>query len=117
MRNLILFVVRFNAFILFFLLEGSCVFLIVQNNQYHQAGFFNSSNYISGIVYSKYNSLFEYLHLRDVNDKLMNENAWLRSQLPSTFYDGSYQVVKVKDSLTRQAYTYIPGKVIHITTN
>src|ERR1700722_10941148 len=117
MRNILLFIVRYNAFILFLLLETLSVFLIVQNNQFHQAGFFNSANYISGIVYTKYHSFTEYFHLRDVNDKLAEENAYLRSQLPSTFYNGAYQVIKVTDTTSKQAYTYIPAKVIHLTTN
>jgi rod shape-determining protein MreC len=117
MRNIFVFIARYNAFLLFFLLEGFSVFLIVQNNQYHQAGFFSSTNYISGIVYSKYSSLLEYFHLKDVNEKLARENAYLRSQLPSNFYNSSYQVIRMNDSTSKQAYTYIPAKIINISTN
>jgi rod shape-determining protein MreC len=117
MRNLLLFIVRYNAFLIFFLLESFSIYLIIQNNQFHQAGFFNSTNYISGIVYEKYHSFTEYFHLKDVNRKLAEENAYLRSQLPANFYNGSFQVIKTTDTTAKQAYTYIPANVIQITTN
>jgi len=117
MRNLFSFLLRHNAFILFIFLEIISVVLIIQNNNYHQSAFINSSNAVSGKIFSVYSGLMEYLKLRDENRQLANENAELRNQLRSSFYNNSFQQVGVTDSSYRQMYTYIPAKVVYITTN
>jgi rod shape-determining protein MreC len=117
MRNLFLFIIRYNAFILFILLEIFSIYLIVQNNKYHQAGFFNSSNYLSGIVFTRYSSALEYFSLKEENQKLAEENAMLRAQLPSSQYVNTFQKISIKDSINQQVYSYIPAKAINITTN
>lgn len=117
MRNIVFFLFRFHAFILFVLLEVAALVLMVQNNRYHQAGFFNSSNYLSGVSYEKYSNVVGYFNLRDENRRLAEENAWLRSQLPSAYYNKTFQKVEVTDTVHKQVYSYIPADVVNITTN
>ncbi|MEI7801588.1 MAG: rod shape-determining protein MreC [Bacteroidota bacterium] len=117
MRNIFSLLVRYHAFILFVLLEVSSIVLIVNNKSYHRAAFINSSSVVSAQVFSVYDNFIEYLHLSDENKRLANENASLRSQLKSSFYDASFQQITVNDSANKQLYKYIPAKVINITTN
>jgi rod shape-determining protein MreC len=117
MRNLILFLIRYNAFVLFLLLETFSVYLIVRNNSFHETGFIKTANGISGFVFSRYNDVMSYINLKSENERLVNENAYLRSMMPGAFYDMSYQVVSVSDSNKKQIYTYIPSRVISISTN
>jgi rod shape-determining protein MreC len=102
---------------LFVLLEVFAVTLIVQNNRYHQAGFFNSANFLSGVAFEKYSTVTGYFNLKSDNEKLAKENAWLRSQLPSSYYSTTFQKVEVKDTTNKQVYSYIPADVVNITTN
>ncbi len=117
MRNLLSFLLRHNAFILFLFLESVSVILIIQNNNYHQSAFINSSNEIAGKTFSVYSGLMEYLQLKQENERLANENAELRNQLRSSFYNTTFQQVNVTDSAFKQMYSYIPAKVVNITTN
>ncbi len=117
MRNLILFLIRYNAFVLFLLLETFSVYLIVQNNSFHETGFIKTANGVSGFVFSRYNDVMSYINLKSENEKLVNENAYLRAMMPGAFYDNSYQVVSVSDTNKKQIYTYIPSRVISISTN
>lgn len=81
MKNLWLFLVRYNSvfwFILFFVLSLG---LVVNNNQYQRSSFVNSSNVVVGTFYSKVNSWKEYMYLTEVNKDLLDENALLRFQL------------------------------------
>ncbi len=55
--------------------------MIVQNNGYQSAAFFNSSNYISGTILNFRNGIVDYLDLKEENDKLARENAALRQRL------------------------------------
>lgn len=117
MRNLILFLVRYNAFVLFILLEVLSIYLIIQNNSFHATGFIKTANNINGFVFSRYQDVMSYINLKSENEKLANENAYLRSLLPGAFYDNSHQIVSVSDSNKKQIYSYIPCRVINISTN
>ena len=91
MRNLIIFLWKYNFFILFLVLESFCTYLIVQNNNFQRTSFINSSNTMVGNVQSFVNSITEYLNLRNANDALIRENAQLRTMMPNAFYfDSSF---------------------------
>ncbi len=117
MRNIFSLLVRYHAFILFILLEVSSIVLIVNNKSYHQAAFINSSSAVSARVFTVYNNFIEYINLSQENKRLANENAALRNQLKSSFYDASFQQITVNDSVYKQLYKYIPAKVVNITIN
>lgn len=117
MRNIFLFFARFHAFILFVALEIAAVALMVQNNRYHQAGFFNSANYLTGTMYERYANITGYFRLRETNESLARENAWLRSQLPGAYYNAAAQQIEVMDTTRQVMYRYIGADVVNATTN
>ncbi len=63
------------------MLEGLCFWMIVQNNRYHSAWFFNSSNAVSGNVNNFYNDFRGYFQLQETNRELAAENAQLRKEI------------------------------------
>ncbi|HLS37550.1 MAG TPA: rod shape-determining protein MreC [Sphingobacterium bovisgrunnientis] len=81
MKNLWLFLVRYNAFFWFILFFVSALALVVNNNNYQRSSFVNSSNLIVGSFFTKFNSWKEYMHLAESNKDLLDENALLRHQL------------------------------------
>lgn len=117
MRNLFLFFVKYNFFFLFILLEVICVFLITQNNSYQGAVILNSANAVSGNFYKAIANTKEYLALKEENDRLVRENAMLYQRLRSAYDVIPLNVTTVKDTLYRQQYSYIAGKVVNNTTN
>src|SRR5436853_6865267 len=113
MRNIFSLLLRYHAFILFIALEISSGILIFNNKSYHRAAFINSSSVLSAKVFTAYNNFISYLNLSEENKKLANENAALRNQLKSSYYETSFQEFEVKDSTHKQLYKYIPAKVIN----
>ena len=117
MRNLLVFVIRNNALFFFILVQIFCFSLIVQNDSYHQAGFFNAANSVTGRVFTIYSHFTDYFSLRDVNEKLAKENVQLRNQLKLNFADTTIKRNSVTDTAYKQRYSYIVAKVVNITVN
>lgn len=113
MRNLLIFISKYNAFFFFVIFFITSLVLVIRNNSFQKASILNSSNHIIGQSYQRVNSLQEYLRLAQVNDSLAAENARLRASLKSSFYNDSIQQISVKDTTRFQQYTYIVGKVVN----
>ncbi len=111
MRNLFLFFWKFKFFLFFLLLEAVSVFLIVQNNNFQRASFINATLSVSTGIQGFLDSFKGYLGLKDANRKLAEENAYLRSLLPSSYIMNAPQL-HVSDSLRHQQYAFIPARVI-----
>lgn len=120
MRELFRFLLRYNAFFLFVLLEVLAGLLIVQNKAFHRSRFLNSANVVTGSVYENYTGFTSYMNLKQVNDSLLSENARLREQLSNAYTDEGIRKYVIYDSLSpdfRQVFEYIEAKIISNTTN
>jgi rod shape-determining protein MreC len=113
MRNLWLFISKYNAFFLFIIFFTISLILLINNNSYQRASVWNSSNQIVGQAYERVNKFSSYLVLGETNDSLATENARLRNLLKSSYYDDSLKQVTVKDSTLKQQYTYTVARVIN----
>jgi rod shape-determining protein MreC len=117
MRNLLIFITKYNAFFLFLIFEVSSLLIYIKYNSFQKATFINSANSVTGDLYARQDELNSYLSLRVVNDQLAKENASLRNQLKSSFYIDTLAKHKVTDSAYKQQYEYIPAKVINNSIN
>ena len=81
MRLIIDFLVRNKVFILFLILFIFSLSLIFQRSLYHKSSFLNSSNKITGSIYSNYEGIFSYYKLNEKNKNLLEENKNLRNIL------------------------------------
>jgi rod shape-determining protein MreC len=117
MRNLWLFIGKYNAFFLFLIFFTISLILLINNNSYQQASVWNSSNQIIGNAYERVNKLNSYLMLSETNDNLAAENARLKNLLKSSFYDDSLRQTTVIDSSFKQQYTYIIASVVNKSVN
>jgi rod shape-determining protein MreC len=117
MRNLLIFITKYNAFFLFLIFEASSFVIYVKYNSFQKASFINSTNKVTGALYTQVNELYDYLALREINDSLANENARLRSQLKASFYVDTLGKRKVNDTIYKQQYTYVVAKVINNSIN
>lgn len=117
MRNLWIFISRYNAFFLFLIFEGIGLFVYVRYNAFQQATFINSANQFTGYSYARVNELQSYISLREENEQLAHENAQLRGQLKSAFYVDTLGKRTVNDTVYKQQYVYIPAKVINNSIN
>lgn len=129
MRNLIIFFRRYFNFFLFLLLEVICIVLVFRNNDFQKTAYLNSASDISGKLYTKYNNVQYYFHLKSTNDSLVTENARLHNLL-RTSYDSISTDRGIKTDTIRtysqdtahklldtriRRYTYFPAKVINNT--
>jgi len=113
MRNLWIFISKYNAFFLFVIFFILSLTLVFQKNPYQRASALNSSNQVIGQIYERVNYWKSYLTLKQVNDSLVAENVRLRRQLKSSFANDSVEQKFVNDTLTRQQYTYIVAQVVN----
>lgn len=117
MRNLLVFITKYNAFFLFVIFEICSLVIYIKYNSFQKASFINSSNEVIGNFYSHVDDFYSYLSLREVNDNLAAENARLRNQLKSSFYIDTASKHKVADTVYKQQYDYIMAKVINNSVN
>jgi rod shape-determining protein MreC len=117
MRNLLVFITKYNAFFLFLIFEVSSVVIFIKYNSFQKATFINSSNEVTGNLYLRINEFYRYLSLNEMNDSLAKENSQLRNQLKSSFYIDTLKKQKVTDSVYKQQYEFIVAKVINNSVN
>jgi rod shape-determining protein MreC len=117
MRNLLVFIAKYNAFFLFLIFEVCSLIIFIKYNSFQKATFINSSNEVTGNLYMRINEFKKYLSLNEANDSLARENSYLRNQLKSSFYIDTLNKHKVTDSVYKQQYEYIEAKVINNSVN
>ena len=81
MQQLISFFYRNKNFLFFIFLEGLAFFFTVQSHSFHSSKFVNTANAVTGGIYKKVNSFSEFLHLREENEILAQENVYLKNLL------------------------------------
>jgi rod shape-determining protein MreC len=117
MRNLLIFITKYNAFFLFLIFEISALTIYIKYNSFQKATFISSTSKVTGAMYAQRQQLVSYLSLQEQNDSLARENGRLRNQLKSSFYLDTTGKHKVDDTIYKQQYTFIPAKVINNSTN
>lgn len=117
MRNLLIFITKYNAFFLFIIFEVSALILYIKYNSFQKATFINSTNQVTGNMYRQVGKFKSYLNLQEVNDSLARENANLHNQIKTSFYIDSVAKHKVVDTVYKQQYQYIDASVINNSIN
>jgi len=117
MRNLLIFISKYNAFFLFLIFEIFSLIIYVKYNSFQRATYINSTNQVTGTLYARVSELNSYLSLKNVNDSLATENARLRNMLKSSYYVDTLAKHTVNDSAYKQQYTYTEARVIDNTVN
>jgi len=117
MRNLIRFLSKNSLVFIFLFLQFIAFLLLVQNNNYQNSKFFNSSNFLIGNLYSTINNVNDYFNLKSVNAELAEQNARLQNQSITSFTKVFGTTVEIKDTSYHQKYLYTSAKVINSSTN
>jgi rod shape-determining protein MreC len=107
MQQIINFIIRFKTLLLYILLLTISLAFTFQSHSYHRSKFFNSSNWLAGTVYNASTNVTNYFNLREVNEKLTEENNRLRQMLYNKAQEDSLEI----DTLTLP-YEIIPAKII-----
>ncbi|MEE4258253.1 MAG: rod shape-determining protein MreC [Bacteroidales bacterium] len=112
MRNLIVFLWKHQFFVFFVILEAVSLTLLFNSYSHHSTLAFSTVNNVSGRIYSSYSSITEFFGLKNENEKLAEENAFLRNQLP-IIVDQPDSVFIEQDS----NYYYRTAKVVSNSVN
>lgn len=118
MRNLIYFIIRYSALILFLSLELIAFLLIVNYNKSQKEIWAYSSNLLTGSVYKRVENVTDFFDLREVNDSLLTENAKLLETIINyrvNSIDNSFQNYELSDSI--KEFKLIPSRVCNKTLN
>jgi rod shape-determining protein MreC len=117
MRNLRIFIIKNYFFFLFLIFQLVSLSLLVSGNDYQRTSFLNSSNELVGYIMAKKSEITDYIHLKESNQQLMNENAFLHGLLKETKYEISKGQIEINDTNLKQQYTYLPARVINSTVS
>ncbi|MEM9325648.1 MAG: rod shape-determining protein MreC [Bacteroidota bacterium] len=112
MRKLLDFLYKHRTTGLFLLLQVICIWMIFSSDRFYNAAFFNSSNAVSGSVSLMSQNTVTYFELGEENQRLAQENAYLRQLLSKAAYD--YFTHSEIDTV-RSQFEIITGKVINKT--
>lgn len=119
MHNLINFLIKNSYWFLFIFLELIAGFFFFSKNSYQRSVFLNSSNYVSGMMYSTTAGIKHYFGLREENQHLLLENGKLQERINKL---ENYIFNIQKDSIIPEVYLdflynnkneYIPAQVIN----
>ena len=81
MRNLLNFLLKYNHWFLFILLEVISFVLLFRFNHYQHSVYFSSANVVAGKVYEVSGGITSYFHLKSVNEDLLDRNMLLEQQI------------------------------------
>jgi rod shape-determining protein MreC len=112
MRNLWIFLSRYNAFFFFIIFFTIGLVLTIKNNAYQRSVTVNSTNKVVGEAYTNLNVLKRYLSLGMVNDSLARENAKLKTTILQLQNIDTAKDVLVKDTAGAPQFTYLPARVV-----
>ncbi|OWY25877.1 rod shape-determining protein MreC [Sphingobacteriales bacterium UPWRP_1] len=129
MRNLLYFILRYNALLTFIILQMVSWTLIIRYNNFQRAAILNSANIVSGTLSLKTTEIRNYLSLKELNDSLVNENALLFAKVKTLEEKLQTEIVGANctpeevpllptDSLTgKLLYKCTPAMVINSSIN
>ena len=113
MRNLIAFFQRFRIFLYFLFLQVISLSLYFSYIAYPKGQFLTSSWAVTGTLLSWQNNFTKFIHLDENNEALQQENIRLRKSQLKNYVKVSTELIKIKDTLYKQQYEYIPGSIIN----
>ncbi len=113
MRNFLRFILKHNFTFLFILFELFAFILVVTYNQNQRAIYLSSSSKIAGGLFERIDNIEQYFRLKEVNQELSQENAFLRSQMPTSFKQSKDYFSLVGDTSSVNQYKYRSCKVVN----
>mgnify|MGYP004465914355 FL=1 len=113
MQQIVFFLHKYKYFLFFLFLEFIAIALTFNNLNFHKSKFVNSANFVTGGLYSKATDVSEYLHLKDINKELLDENTRLKNQLQQNTFmlDSTIEVEVIDSVLYHQKYIYINARI------
>lgn len=106
MQQIIGFIVKNGVRLFFLLLLGISLWLTVSHHNYHRSKFINSSNRVSGAVYTKTSSIGDYFSLKSDNERLYQENLELKQILLNQQESAENGSINIPQDLNKNFVVY-----------
>ena len=106
MQQIIDFIIRKKDVVVYLILLILSLALVFNSNYFHKSKIIIFSNSIANYSTENFNYLNEYLELKKINSKLLQENLYLKNQFEKVNKNKSL------DSLTNRNFSYKNAKVI-----
>jgi rod shape-determining protein MreC len=117
MRNLLNFLARYNNLIIFLILEGISFYYLATRNTYHNTRVMFTIRGVTQGIDMRINNAHTYLHLREINRVLAEENVALKNKVQKMNRNESTSFSPVVDSVYQQIYTHTSAEVIENSVN
>jgi rod shape-determining protein MreC len=117
MRNLLNFLLKYNNLIVFLILEGIALYLLINNNDYHNSRIVKGTQGVTRNIEEKISNTRSYLNLREINSNLAAENSALRNSIEKYAMQGDLKFANATDSLVGQKFKYTSARVINNSVN
>ncbi|HOK26103.1 MAG TPA: rod shape-determining protein MreC [Bacteroidales bacterium] len=117
MRNLLLFIVKYNRIILFILLEMIAVYLISNSYRYHNSQLIKGVRKLTlaweGVITDTKN----YLRIKKINDDLQAENTALWNLIEKNIIKTDSSFLQINDTASGAQYEVLPASVVNNSVN
>ncbi len=117
MHNLLRFLLKYHFVLLFILFEALALTLLLQNNNYQNTRFVQFTRTLKGKFYEQGMEIEQYLRLQEKNEKLREENEYLRNFIASNLQQQPDTFRKKVDTTHNQQYYYLTARVINNSVN
>jgi rod shape-determining protein MreC len=117
MRNLLTFISHYSNLFFFLILEGVALYFLATGNNYHNTRIVNGIRGLSYGIEKYINSTRGYLHLREINIRVAEENTMLYDRIEQLGRDESSLFFSVSDSVYAQQYSFTDAEVINNSVN
>jgi len=115
MQNLLRFLLKYNYFFLFVVLEIISFSLVVKFNKHQKEAYLSTSNSVSGSINQTFSFVSSYINLSEENEILTKQNTALLNKKLTSYVDNKRLANFTYDSLYNQQYEYSYGKIIRNT--
>lgn len=112
MREVFDFFLKRLFFLCFIFLQAFAFFLLFAKNDFHRSIYNGSSLFIVGKIYQIRSEIKDYFFLKQVNERLAQENASLKNALEISKSALKTPDQEIEDPVYEQKYTYIPARII-----
>ncbi|MFP4041892.1 MAG: rod shape-determining protein MreC [Bacteroidales bacterium] len=118
MQSLLRFLLRYYFVFLFILIETLSISILVNNNNYQNSKFVGFARTLSGAFYQEINNIRQYTNLKEVNERLAEENLKLRNSLVGNDEQPEQiQITSLTDTTGEQQFHYLQARVINNSIN
>lgn len=117
MGNLLRFLLRYQVLLLFLLFESLSFVLLVNSSYFQRAKVVSYTSDMTNVINGHITSFMQYLHLREVNTSLAEENAKLKNQLDWFLSRDTLVRSERLDTTKGMRYSYTMAQVVNNSTS